>query len=189
MDADELNPLPPRNTFQSPQWTLVESIPEFVIDYPPPPPPVRRVWLPVVLFLTTCLTTFLAGTGLCQVFIGGQLPEASWLTIKDGLMYSGAVMAILLCHEMGHFVQAVRYGVYASLPYFIPFPLSPIGTFGAVIRMEPRSRRPQGHLRHRHQRSVGRAGADIALSLVRDFDGASYDVATPNDVVYGRPCW
>ncbi len=47
-------------------------------------------------------------------------------------------MTILLCHEMGHFIQAWRYGVYASLPYFIPFPLSPIGTFGAVIAMEPR---------------------------------------------------
>ena len=53
-------------------------------------------------------------------------------------MYSGAVMTILLCHEMGHFVQAWRYGVYASLPYFIPMPLTPIGTFGAVIGMEPR---------------------------------------------------
>ena len=53
-------------------------------------------------------------------------------------MYSGAVMTILLCHEMGHFVQACRYGVYASLPYFIPMPLTPIGTFGAVIRMDPR---------------------------------------------------
>ena len=53
-------------------------------------------------------------------------------------MYSGAVMTILLCHEMGHFVQAWRYGVYASLPYFIPMPLTPIGTFGAVIAMEPR---------------------------------------------------
>ena len=39
---------------------------------------------------------------------------------------------------MGHFIQAYRYGVYASLPYFIPMPLSPIGTFGAVIAMEPR---------------------------------------------------
>ena len=54
------------------------------------------------------------------------------------MMYSGAVMTILLCHEMGHFLQAWRYGVYASLPYFIPMPLTPIGTFGAVIGMEPR---------------------------------------------------
>ena len=29
---------------------------------------------------------------------------------------------------MGHFVQAVRYGVPASLPFFIPMPLTPLGT-------------------------------------------------------------
>ena len=47
-----------------------------------------------------------------------------------------SVMAILLAHEMGHFVQAVRHGVPASLPYFIPMPLTPIGTMGAVIGMQ-----------------------------------------------------
>jgi membrane-associated protease RseP (regulator of RpoE activity) len=34
---------------------------------------------------------------------------------------------------MGHYLQARRYGVPATLPYFIPFPLSPFGTMGAVI--------------------------------------------------------
>ena len=47
-------------------------------------------------------------------------------------------MTILVCHEMGHFLLAHRHGVYASLPYFIPMPFSPFGTFGAVIAMEPR---------------------------------------------------
>ncbi|MEK6233192.1 MAG: site-2 protease family protein, partial [Planctomycetales bacterium] len=39
-------------------------------------------------------------------------------------------------HEMGHFLQAVRYGVPASFPYFLPMPLNPIGTMGAVIGMQ-----------------------------------------------------
>ena len=50
-----------------------------------------------------------------------------------------AVMSILMAHEMGHFLQAVRYKVPASLPFFIPMPLPPIGTMGAVIAM-PSSR-------------------------------------------------
>ena len=134
MDANELNPQPFSNPYQSPQLTLIDAIPEFAIDYPPPPPPVRRIWLPLLLFIITCVSTFVAGTG---IIFSDHLPKVWWPAIVDGLMYSAAVMTILLCHEMGHFVQAWRYGVYASLPYFIPFPLTPIGTFGAVIRLDP----------------------------------------------------
>jgi len=47
-------------------------------------------------------------------------------------------MTILVCHEAGHFIQAWRYGVYASFPYFLPMPLPPIGTLGAVIAMDSR---------------------------------------------------
>ena len=143
MDANELNPQPLGDPFQSPRLTLVDAIPEFAVDYPPPPH-VRRVWLPVFLFFATCVSTLVAGILFSDHFPAGwwpafiNFPEGWWPAIADGLMYSGAVMTILLCHEMGHFLQACRYGVYASLPYFIPMPLTPIGTFGAVIGMEPR---------------------------------------------------
>jgi membrane-associated protease RseP (regulator of RpoE activity) len=45
-------------------------------------------------------------------------------------------MAILLLHEMGHFLQTLRHRVPASLPFFIPMPISAIGTMGAVIGMD-----------------------------------------------------
>ena len=79
----------------------------------------------MILFIVTCVSTFLAGSGF------GFHPPI-WI---DGLIYMGAVMAILLAHEMGHFLQAVRYHVPASLPYFLPMPISPFGTMGAVISM------------------------------------------------------
>lgn len=72
--------------------------------------PPRRM-LPLILFAATCVSTFLVG----------------------GLEYSAALMAILVAHEMGHFLQARRYGVPASWPWFIPMPISPLGTMGAVI--------------------------------------------------------
>ena len=55
-------------------------------------------------------------------------------------------MAILLAHEMGHYVTSRRNRVDVSAPYFIPAPFPSIfiiGTFGAFIRMRsmPRSRR------------------------------------------------
>jgi membrane-associated protease RseP (regulator of RpoE activity) len=37
---------------------------------------------------------------------------------------------------MGHFLAAMRHGIPASLPYFLPLPISPFGTLGAVIGMD-----------------------------------------------------
>ena len=91
----------------------------------------RRRWrLPLALFIATCFSTLLAGMG----------GEEGWTAFVSGLRYCLPVMTILVCHEMGHFIQAYRYGVYASFPFFIPLPLpgSPLGTLGAVIAMEPR---------------------------------------------------
>jgi len=51
-----------------------------------------------------------------------------------GAAFSAALIAILLTHEMGHWLYARRYGVDATLPYFIPIPFG-VGTLGAVIRM------------------------------------------------------
>lgn len=74
--------------------------------------------LAIGLFVATCLSTLLMG----------------------GPVYAAAVMTILFCHEMGHYLQARRYGVPTSLPYFLPLPLlSPLGTMGAVLAMRPRS--------------------------------------------------
>lgn len=85
------------------------------VELIPIPRPPRRVLLPVLLFVATCLSTLDA----------------------HGPAYALAVMTTLLAHELGHFLQAVRYRVPASLPYFIPFPFGSIGTMGAVIGMQP----------------------------------------------------
>ncbi len=46
------------------------------------------------------------------------------------------LMAILVSHEMGHYLTARRHGVPASLPHFIPMPpFFLLGTLGAVISM------------------------------------------------------
>lgn len=97
----------------------------------------RRLRLPLILFLTTCLSTFWVGAshwlpiptdwGVRQTLL------AHW---HEGLLYMACVLAILIAHEMGHFLTTVRYRIPASFPYFIPFPISPIGTMGAVIGMD-----------------------------------------------------
>lgn len=61
------------------------------------------------------------------------LADRFWQSVKLGCTYSIPLMIILSCHEMGHYLQALRYRVPATLPYFIPLPLPPLGTMGAVI--------------------------------------------------------
>lgn len=102
-------------------------------DDDPLPSRPRRLLLPALLFITTCGTTFWAGAHV-RVWGPGYLPFfGMW---RDGLAYMAAVMGILVAHEMGHFAQAVRYRVPASWPFFIPMPLTPFGTMGAVIGMQ-----------------------------------------------------
>jgi membrane-associated protease RseP (regulator of RpoE activity) len=76
-------------------------------------PFMRRTWVHGLLFLLTIVSTWITG----------------------GAGYSIAVILILLGHELGHYFMSRRYGIKATLPFFLPFPLPPFGTLGAVIRM------------------------------------------------------
>ena len=69
---------------------------------------------------------------LGTVFLSGYLPS---LNIVNALMFTGAIIAILGSHEMGHKLLADKHAVEATYPYFIPG-LPPIGTFGAVIQQK-----------------------------------------------------
>ena len=104
--------------------------------------PQRRMMLPFVLFLATCASTFWVGVTRWDPLrvdyakdwdAVGRVIAANWQT---GLTYMAAVLAILLTHEMGHFLQTVRYRIPASFPLCIPVPFNPIGTMGAVIGMD-----------------------------------------------------
>src|SRR3972149_4196248 len=46
------------------------------------------------------------------------------------------MMIILLSQELGHFLICRKYHVAATMPYILPLPLPPFGTFGAVIKMK-----------------------------------------------------
>lgn len=111
--------------------------------------------LPVLLFLATAVSVFWAGAlqWMPHYYLSGyaetlgissysldnpamQVRRSLWRHWDDGLVYMACVLAILLTHEMGHFLMTVRYRISASWPYFLPLPISPVGTLGAVIGMD-----------------------------------------------------
>jgi len=141
------------------------------------------IWLPIVLFLATCLSTFWAAAtdwrpyahlddfykafwvfweNVPQGALGTAFQESlailklNWM---QGLTYSVAVLAILVIHEMGHFLMALRHGIPASLPYFIPVPILPFGTMGAVIGMEG------SHANRRQMFDLGISGPLAGLAV------------------------
>ena len=124
------------------------------LTYTAPAPHVKRVNVPlhVLLLLATVVTTLLAGIAL-QAELGFEQilgvawkslrgdPESlpfgvlSWRLLMLGAPFSGALLLILGAHECGHYVMARRYGMLATPPFFLPAPIPPIGTFGAIIKI------------------------------------------------------
>jgi membrane-associated protease RseP (regulator of RpoE activity) len=130
---------------------------------PPPPDTVSgspavtrrdRIWVHIVLLVLTLVTTTLVGALHYLSFDQGFEPSPpltdeegrAWLFglfrtpgfYLSGLWYSLTVLGILGCHELGHYVACLRYGVDASRPYFLPAPLPLTGTLGAFIRIRSR---------------------------------------------------
>jgi len=110
-----------------------------------------RWWLYVLFFLLTLLSTTIVGAGLEFNYLH-RLPifslednaetgfPAIWALQRPanlllGLPFSLTLMSILFAHEMGHYLYARHYRVYATPPFFVPFP-SLIGTLGAFIRIK-----------------------------------------------------
>ena len=111
--------------------------PEFI--WLPRPKFQDRRWRHIVLFLATIVTTTLVGASHYESYASdfGAHPVTYDLTalLVRGLWYSGTILAILGCHELGHYFACRYYDVDASLPFFLPAPLPLTGTFGAFIRI------------------------------------------------------
>ena len=136
----------------------------------PVPPAHGRLGVQITLLALTLLTTTIAGGCQYLNFLTDMAsatppppPDDStvsfWTAITEpqlwralgamlsspmfylhGLWYSLTILAILGCHEMGHYVACLHYGVVATRPYFLPVPPFPFmtGTLGAFIRLKSR---------------------------------------------------
>jgi hypothetical protein len=146
----DLPPIDPRDRYE-------ELVP------PPLPPRHGNLRVQLVLLTFTFITTTIAGGchydafltdmstirppeidptmtiwrafGLIFAELGRRLSDPTFHL--HGLWYSLTILGILGCHEMGHYVLALRYGVDTTRPYFLPAPLM-TGTLGAFIRLRSR---------------------------------------------------
>lgn len=97
-----------------------------------------RLWLHILLFLSTLALTTVVGFFHYLAFeseFGRTTVAFDWSRWPLGLWYSLTLLAILGAHEMGHYLFCRRYDVDATLPYFLPAPLPLTGTLGAVIKI------------------------------------------------------
>jgi membrane-associated protease RseP (regulator of RpoE activity) len=87
---------------------------------------------------------------LFSVFFVGVFYAAGDPSVTDtrtqvllGAAYTASLLAILTAHEFGHYLVGRYHKEAVSPPYFIPMPLPPFGTMGAVINMKrpPKNRR------------------------------------------------
>jgi len=87
----------------------------------------------ILLFIATVISTIYAGYVLSAPLVDEGIMGNVW---SGALSFSAGLMAILVCHEMGHKVQSIKSGISSSWPYFIPMPFLPLGTLGAIIKMK-----------------------------------------------------
>src|ERR1039457_169928 len=137
---------------------MSESTPTFPVLAPDPPQevwgirrPRPRWWLYVLFLLLTMFSTTVVGARMEFNYLHRQpvfslnddtisLFPVVWAFERPanlllGLPFSLMLMFILFAHEMGHYLYARHYRVYATPPFFVPFP-SLIGTLGAFIRIK-----------------------------------------------------
>jgi membrane-associated protease RseP (regulator of RpoE activity) len=99
------------------------------------------------MFGLTILSTLFAG-GIYQ-YVSDHPDQAErlsrdmllWMKVgiremPTGWPFALSILLILVAHELGHYFAARYHKVAVTLPYFVPLPISPLGTMGAVIRLK-----------------------------------------------------
>lgn len=106
-----------------------------------------KAWVNILLFILTVFSVLLAGATYAGVqttstTFFGQLGDVI-KNIWTGWPFALCLLAILSAHEFGHYFAGRAHGAAVTLPYFIPFPLTLLGTLGAFIQLKslPKNKR------------------------------------------------
>jgi len=159
----------------------------------------KRAWLNIILFLATVISAFIVGISwslsytFAETISEGSPDSLSLKALQDpriillSILYAAVLMTILLGHELGHYLTCRRYGINATLPFFIPAPTL-IGTLGAFIRIK-------SPITRKHQLfDIGVAGplTGFILALPALIAGLALSKVLPSlpreeSIVFGEP--
>ena len=155
-------------------------------------PAIKRIGIPVLLFVITVCSTTAVGMRYMHNFRLGQAPLVSdadilpydwvWANLRDwatGIPFSLTLITILLAHEFGHYFACRKFKVRSTLPYLLPAP-SLSGSFGAVIRLRSRVRSRAALI------VIGAAGpiAGFIVAIAAVFLGLSLSTYAPVRIVH-----
>ncbi|MCC6167065.1 MAG: site-2 protease family protein [Caldilineaceae bacterium] len=142
-----------------------------------------RVWINIVLFLLTVVSTLFVGSLYGPAAANAQ---SVWdlfrpANLLQGWPFSATLLSILAAHEFGHYFAARIHRVAVTLPYFIPMPIG-FGTLGAFIQLK------EPVLDRRKLFDIGIAGplAGLIVALPLLFIGLStspVDVPPPGVII------
>lgn len=179
--------------FSQPRERETPSLPDYG-------PQKAKIWINIILFIITFISTYLVGLTWSASFIyadavndlsaQGELGAAIFfeprVLILAGI-YVLVLLGILSAHELGHFLTCRHYKLQATWPYFIPAPTL-IGTLGAFIKIKSPITRKQQLF------DIGVAGplTSFFLSLPALAYGLSLSRIVPSvpsegSIVFGEP--
>jgi len=118
----------------------------YLVKTPVIPEPSARIYINIILFILTVFSMLFVWVDIPPEALPANGSFPITLIIKyifSGWPFALSMMGILFAHEMGHYVACRIYKVPATLPFFIPVPIPPLGTLGAFIAMRgiPKNKR------------------------------------------------
>jgi len=131
----------------TPLFRLVKGRQEVILVKGVRRPTMGSLTVNIVMFILTVLSVLFAGAWYDY---RGPVPDSDLELVMailphiwQGWPFAVSLLSILLAHEFGHYFAGRHHRTAVSLPYFIPFPVSTLGTMGAFINMKevPRNKR------------------------------------------------
>jgi membrane-associated protease RseP (regulator of RpoE activity) len=89
----------------------------------------------LVLFILTLISVIFTGGMYNSQALPSDPLHYTLGILAAGWPFALSMLGILAVHEFGHYIAGRLHKLDVSLPYFIPFPLSIMGTMGAFINM------------------------------------------------------